>query len=367
MFDRVHRAPDASPAACRAAVDAVTPGASVVALLVADQPGVDVEAIAAALGEVPVVGAVFPRLIDGATLVDRGALALALDAPSRRAIIPSTFEPPEILASMLGPALEPTGARAGSPTLLVLVDGHAPGSATALLDAIRLPYLHLAAPMIGGGAGFFSEIDPRPCLFTERGPLARGGGLVVRLEAIASVAIEHGWSPLAGPFLATKADNTTVRELDWRPAREVYGEALGSDAVPRVSLQHPLAVLGPGGSMSVRDLLSFTEDGGIFTFGQIDPRALIAILRAEPESLIGAAGAAARAAFLGAPRPACSSFVFDCVSRADALAERFGEELTRIHRESTTPLWGALSLGELASTGERAAAFHNKTVVVAAR
>lgn len=343
-------------------------GPGLVALLVPDQPGLDVEAIARALGPTPVVGAVFPALIDGTQRVDTGALALAIDAPARRAILPSTFEPPDVLASMLGPALEPPAPSAAPPTLMVLVDGYAAGAATALLDAIRLPYLHLGARIFGGGAGY-GQLGPRPCLFTERGPLHRGAGLVVRIEAASSIGMEHGWSTLAGPFLATKGDHTTVRELDWRPAREVYAEATGTTLHPRVSMQHPLAIVGPGGSTVVRDPLSFTEDGGIFTFGHVGVRALVSIMRAEPEALIGAAGAAARAALLGAPRREGprTTFVFDCVSRADALAGRFGEELVRIHREVTGALWGALSLGEVSSTGERGVEFHNKTVVVTVR
>lgn len=370
--------PEASPAGCRAAVDAVAKGASLVVLLLADQPDLDLERITEALGVdpvTPVVGGIFPALIDGTELVTAGALAVALDVPVRRAIVASTFEPPTVIASMLGHALEPSGRPSPlPPTLLVLVDGHAPGSATALIDALGLPYLHQAARVFGGGAGC-GQRGAGPCLFTERGVLPRGGGLVVRIEATSSVALEHGWSTLAGPFFATKTHHTTIGELDWRPARDVYSETIGATAAPHVSMRHPLAILGPQGQMLVRDPLSFTEDGGIYTFGDMGARALVAILRAEPEALIGAAGAAARAAVLGASglapttpdRPARTGFVFDCVSRADALAGRFGEELTRIQREVGDPLWGVLSLGEIGSTGERSVELHNKTVVVTVR
>ncbi len=368
VFDRAHRVEDASPAACRAAVDAVAGSAGVVALLVADQPDLDVEAITAQLGPTPVVGGVFPALIEGTRLFTHGALALAIDAPARRAVLPSTFEPPDVIAAMLGPALEPAARTAEPPTLMVLVDGYAAGAATALLDAIRLPYLHLGARVFGGGAGY-AQLGPRACLFTERGPLHRGAGLVVRFEARCSVGTEHGWSTLAGPYLATKGDHTTVRELDWRPAREVYAEATGTTAHPRVSMQHPLAIVGPQGAMLVRDPLSFTEEGGIFTFGQVGQRALVSIMHADPDALIGAAGAASRSALLDASRrgPPRTTFVFDCVSRADTLGARFGEELVRIHREATGTLWGALSLGEISSTGERGVELHNKTAVVTIR
>lgn len=367
MFDRAQRLAEATPAACRAAVDALAPGAGLVVLLVAEQPELDVEAIAAALGPTPVLGAVFPALIEGAELFRRGALVLTVDAPARRAILPSTFEPSDVLRSILAPALEPPTPHDPSrpPTLLTLFDGAVAGASTSVLDALRLPYLHLGARFFGGGAGY-AQPTARPCLFTERGALPPGGGLVAIIEATSSVASEHGWSQLSGPYFASRTARTTVCELDWRPAREVYAEALGRAGEPRVSLMHPLGLI-LGDRLVVRDPLAFTEDGGIYTFGDVGARALVAILRAEPDALIGAAGAAARAALLGAAQPAASSFVVDCVSRADTLGARFGEELVRIRREATPRLWGALSLGEVASSGERGVEFHNKTVVVTVR
>jgi len=369
MFQRVERASAPTPAACRAAVDAAARDSTAVMLCIADQPGLDLEAIAAALSDAScaVIGGVFPALVSGGARFTTGALAFGFSAASRRAILQNTFEPSAVLTSILRSALDgpPTPK---PPTLLMLVDGQAPGSATCLLDAVRLPYLHLGATAIGGGAGY-ATASVRPCLFTEHGMLPRGGGVVLQIDAPNSVAAEHGWIRMSGPHYANRSSQTTIDELDWRSASEVYVEAIGAPRgafSPKWAAQHPIAVLGVRETTALRDPVAFTGTGGVYTLGHIPEHALVAIMRAEPLSLIGAAGAAARAANGASESRVRRGLVFDCVSRHDALAERFDEELQRIQREFDQPIAGALTLGEIASNGARGVEFHNKTVVVAA-
>jgi hypothetical protein len=103
---------------------------------------------------------------------------------------------------------------------------------------------------------------------------------------------------------------------------------------------------------------------------------VVVVLEAEAENLLAAvtrAARSARRAIEEAPAGAARGvFVADCVSRTDALGSRYPEELVRIHQELNgsehgTPIAGALTLGEIASRGQRFVDFYNKTVVVGVR
>ena len=54
----------------------------------------------------------------------------------------------------------------------------------------------------------------------------------------------------------------------------------------------------------------------------------------------------------------------DCISRVLYLEEAFAQELSAVH-EPDVPLIGALTLGEIANTGEDYLEFYNKTAVIA--
>ena len=59
--------------------------------------------------------------------------------------------------------------------------------------------------------------------------------------------------------------------------------------------------------------------------------------------------------------------IFDCISRSMFLDNGFQEEPDRVSRVfEERPLFGALTLGEIASNGSMSIEFHNKTCVVAA-
>jgi hypothetical protein len=89
------------------------------------------------------------------------------------------------------------------------------------------------------------------------------------------------------------------------------------------------------------------------------------ILSGDADDLVAAASMALElgmAAFTGPREPAITLFI-DCISRSLALGEDFGRELEAVAR-SSTPLVGALTLGEIANSGKDYLEFYNKTSVV---
>ncbi|MCC7383948.1 MAG: FIST C-terminal domain-containing protein [Deltaproteobacteria bacterium] len=381
MFDQVELRADADPATCRALVERlgeVGPRPTPVLLMLADQPGLDLEALVSELSNaaVPVIGGVFPALIHGSEVHSRGALGVAFSASARRVVIRNLFEPANLIGLTLSQLR--TGTRAGGLTLSMLVDGQAAGSATALLEAARLEFLHLGADFIGAGAGYWS-VDARPCLFTERELLPRGSGIVLAIDRRTSVEVDHGWSALGAPFFASRVRDTTLFELDWQPAIDVYAAAIsrvepstraGGDLLEQAR-RFPLAIVKHHDELVVRDPVSLTEDGGIFTLGAIPDCSLVVPVSGAPENLLAAATVVSKAVRRRSEeregRTPAAALVLDCASRLEAIGDRFGEELARVQREFEQPIAGALSLGGIASRRGRAVNFFNRTVVVGAR
>jgi hypothetical protein len=389
VFEWAEYSEDISPESLARLVSAVSAHASgdgdrLTILLLADQRGLDLEAIVAALGaEQRVIGAVFPALLDASGVRNRGAYAVLADVPSERAILRDAFEPAAVVEAQASVLLQEHPEAA---TLFVLLDGQTPGSADTVLQGLRHPFVEKGASFIGGGAGYGS-LSAGPCLFTESEVLPRGAAIVVRFGARSFIGVEHGWSKLAGPFYASRTDNTTVLELNWRRASEVYEEHVGplvdgpitAESFPSVGARFPLAVLKMKEGLIVRDPMVLTPDGGLFTLGTVPEHSLVVVLEAAPDALLAAATAAARNAKRGAeehggraPRSelaggAIHAFVFDCVSRIDALGTHFGNEVDAIQREFSAPIVGVLSLGEVASSAGNVVEFYNKTTVVVCR
>jgi hypothetical protein len=374
MFDAACVTESAEPhvvlEAARTLVAAAARPVRHVMVWLAEQPGLDLAALSAALAPlgVPVTGAVFPTLIDGTTLRMRGAFVFAFERPTRRLVVHELFAARELHAARLRREL---GGHRGPRTLLALVDGRAAGAASQLVDALQPPFLAPEVTICGGGAGYW-VVGHGPCLFTEDEVLPDGGAVLLEADTRATVAIAHGWIELAGPFVASRCRDTTVLELDWRPAIDVYRETIARATgrpldelhFPSVCKLFPLGLLRRRDPSVIRDPVVVTDDGGLMTLGEVQPQALVAILEAVPPALLDAAEEAARAVAAGSPRQALA---FDCVTRVDSLGARYPEELQRIAAGlgPGSRWYGALSLGELASRADRLVDWYNKSLVIA--
>lgn len=358
--------PDPTPAAVqRLAAEALAQGARGLIVWAADANGLapaDVDAWLAQL-PVPVAGGVFPQLIHGGENHERGYVVVGW---------PSTFEVVHVdglsrddtdAAAALAQALP---APDGVAAVMVWVDGLAPRIAAAL-DAV---YDQFGSDVtyFGGGAGSLS-FQPRPCLFSREGLRADALQLVLLRERLA-LGVDHGWQPLAGPFVVTGGHGPVIESLDHRPAYEVYRDAVRSDAgrdpAPEgffdVAKGYPFGLDTPDGRLVVRDPITI-EGSGLRCVGDVPPYSLVHLLRGDPQALVQAAARGAQA--LAATRGPV--LVADCISRVLYLEQRFGEELAAIRAViGDRALAGVLTLGEVANGGDTCLEFYNKTIVLAA-
>jgi hypothetical protein len=111
----------------------------------------------------------------------------------------------------------------------------------------------------------------------------------------------------------------------------------------------------------VRDPISF-EEGKLILVTEVKVNSIINILKGNKISLINAAKEAA----IEALGENCNlAFVFNCITRKNFLEENFKEELDEIYAQiNSNNMIGALTIGEIANSGNRNINLLNKSCVI---
>jgi hypothetical protein len=314
----------------------------------------------------PVFGGVFPRIVHGGELLERGVMVVGLPCVARVHEIESLPASPRELEGALLDAFPESTIEAGR-TMFVFVDGLARGIG-ALIDALFNSF-GLDLDYVGGGAGSLSLVS-EPCIFGPSG-LRRDAAVVALVELSCGVGVAHGWRPISEGFKVTSSEGNVIRSLDWRPAFEVYrevveghaGRPLLRDAFFDLAKAYPFGITKLANETVVRDPLKLEGDA-LVCVGEVPEGAFVRILHGEPTSLIDAARRARELAgeAMGA-RSATAQVFIDCVSRVLFLEGAFERELAAVSG-GAPPTFGALTLGEIANNGRQYLEFYNKTAVV---
>lgn len=350
---------------------AMRAGARAVLVLAADGVPWPADAVSPMLQAlpVPVFGAVFPQVVFGVAHSATGLVVVGLDHQADVTVVQGLNE----AGTDYGAALAATPTTQDS--VLVLMDGLAP----CIARFVEAVFDHIGGgpSFIGGGGGSLS-FQQRPCLFTPQGLLA-GAALVVSLDMALAVGVRHGWQAIAGPFVVTGTDGNTVHQLDYRPAAEVYQACVGpqvqatldSDNFFGHAKGYPFGIERFDGSLLVRDPIVL-QGQSLVCVGEVPEQTAVHILRGDADRLIGAAAEGTEAALQALAGPAGGGLLIDCISRVLFLGDRFGEELAAVQGRlqqsgaQRHPLFGALSLGEIANNGTQCLEFYNKTLVLGA-
>lgn len=316
---------------------------------------------------VPVFGGVFPGVVHEGR-ARSGVILAGFSARAQTCIVRDLDRDPEALSRL---EIRLSAFREAQ-TVMLWVDGLS-ARIERLIDAVY-DVLGAGPAFLGGGAGD-TLLMPRPCLFTNEG-LLEGAGVIVGLPQRISVGVCHGWEPVAGPFLASAVSGNRVLGLDFRPALEVYREAVqalsglpvGAANFFEVARGFPLGVERMDGSFLVRDPVRLDGDA-LVCVGEMPPQSALHILSSQNAALLQASARACKAAQGGAAPPV-AALVVDCLSRALHLGADHGRQTDTLRnllpRSGAGPLpaFGVLSLGEIASQGGACLEFHNKTFVL---
>lgn len=247
---------------------------------------------------------------------------------------------------------------------------------TALLDDLYERYAE-RLQCFGAGAGT-GRRTPADVVFTEAG-VFREAAVVAFVVEPSTLTVRHGWRRLDGPFVATRTRGPIIQELDWEPAYELYRRVLHEVLPPTAASAHtlgearryPLGIAREGAEDVVRDPLVLDGRSGALTcLSDVPQHSVLHVLHGEATALIEAvATAVADLAAACEDRPVDSLLVFHCMSREQALGDRFQEEFLHLRncvRDAfgDCPIEGVMALGEIGADGLRRPEFHNKSVAL---
>jgi len=312
---------------------------------------------------VSVIGGIFPSVIAEEKVYPQGGILLRLPMGTRVELLPTV---PNVALPPV--PIESDEAR----TALMICDGLSPHIyqfLSRLYNAWGGGYR-----FIGGGAGFRS-LKRAPCVFTEQGVYADRAAIAL-LPQSSRVGVRHGWESLAGPLLTTATEANMLTGLNWETPVSVYQDNIeeltpyrfASSSFMHISRNFPLGYLKDGSEWVIRTPIAIQPDGSLRCVGEVPDNALMHILTGQPDRLIEAAREAVRYS-LQPTEPVDQIWVFDALSRAMVLNDRFNEELAAVQgvaQERCSAVRGAVTIGQIASPDTGYIEFYNQSIVTGA-
>lgn len=340
----------------------------------AERDAVELVQQACARRQVPVVGALFPALIEGGAFRTTGAWLLRFDEMPYAALHPNLpREPGQVPAAMdaLAADLRPHLNGDRDAALFLLFDAMVPNIAT-LLDEL---YLRLANRVNYMGANAGSEtFQPMPCLF-DGFRTVQDGVLAILMKPHSGAVLEHGYHAPSQRLIATSTEGNRIIHIDWRPAFEVYqemaraqyGVEINRENFYNYAVHFPFGIVRANGMVLVRIPVAFEEDGSLFCVGEVPPNAMLTLLKAPAVDSVHTLDTLAQGlAALDGPPTGQELLLFYCAGRRLHLGIEAAENEVRAFAQRTqaAQVAGVLSLGEIGgSTQWGYPLFHNATLV----
>ena len=313
-------------------------------------------------------GAVFPALVVGGREVQDGVVLL------RFAVMPPTL----LITDADDPLREDELAdhvrgwvgqqrHEGQPVLFTLFDACLPN----MYSLLRKIGAALEDEVSYGGVNAGSEsFQPMACLF-DLDRLVGDGVLLVLLPELARSAVAHGFDLPVRIMRANATERNRILQLEGRPAFEMYREAIRDDYGLVLSdadfyehaVHYPLAILAEDSLVQIRIPVGLDSSGGLYCVGDVPQGALVVIVKApraeESDCLEQLADQLERHA------AGLALLTFYCAGRRLHMGpEQSRAELLAL-QQKTGAQWlvGAFSLGEIATDGRGAPAFHNAALL----
>ncbi len=169
---------------------------------------------------------------------------------------------------------------------------------------------------------------------------------------------DHGWQPIGNPRTVTKAQGTTLYELDGKPAFLMYKDYFGSraldfkNALSLAAVSYPLGMKTDSSEQfMIRAPLSVKDDGSILCGAEVVEGSKIYLMLGTTTSALFAAENTAKSLMKKVhDTDKRVVFVSDCVARKILLGERAREELELLKTivGPSSELFGFYSYGQIA-------------------
>lgn len=323
---------------------------------------------------VPLIGAIFPALIDNGQFEQDGLLLIRLNKMPYyqlcTEIPPDGTELEQAVSALSRELTAALPADTEQSTLFLIFDAMLPHIAQVLEHL----YLQIADRVRYMGVNAGSEtFQPLPCLFDQE-RLVQNGLLAVLLPHHQGAALEHGYTAPERFIAATSTEGNRIISIEWRPAFEVYNERVRAqfgveitrDNFYQYAVHFPFGIIRADGEILVRIPVALQEDGSLYCVGEIPSNAILTLLEAPPVHSTTTTELLANA-LKTAHQGEGALLSFYCAGRRLHLGiDAAQEELHSLgDRLGEAPLYGALSLGEIGSSRRGGyPLFHNAAVVV---
>ena len=316
--------------------------------------------------DVDFFGGVFPSLVFGNKKCDEGVLIQYFPVACSPVLIKGLDKDKIELDNMddfLLNGLDISG--------LILVDGLASNISGFLWEIFD--YFGNQVNFIGGGAGSIT-LKQKPCLFDESG-FYQDAAIICPILMESKIKEKHGWKKLQGPLVATKTDKNIIKELNWRNAFEVYKEVVENccneiftpDNFLEIAKKHPFGISRDNDESIVRDPIIVNDLGELICVGEVKENTVLEVLTGGKYTLLDATKQLVKECHVK-NRTAETTLVFEGFSRTLVLEDEFEMELDIIQKNTLEnkdgKLFGALTLGEIASCNNGSLDFYNKTIVL---
>lgn len=322
--------------------------------------------------EVPLVGAIFPALLENNRFRSQGIILFCFDIMPPYLLIPGLRQERETLASTCNEVADRLTTQLqtcpADTSLFMLFDAMLP-QIGQILESL---YMKLADRVHYTGVNAGSErFEPMPCLFDSR-QLIGDGMLTLLLSSHEGVTLEHGYQAPQQMVAATSTEGNRIINIDWRPAFDVYTEIVkkqfGVEITPdnfyQYAVHFPFGIIRADNELLVRIPVALMEDGSLFCVGEIPPNSILTLLEApRPDSEEAVARLLQRMPERKHPN---GVLLFYCAGRRLHFGVEAAEvELSKLRRKlGGTHLFGALSLGEIGSSQRGGyPLFHNACLV----
>ncbi len=314
---------------------------------------------------ISIIGGIFPSIIYNAKKYDQGTLFIGLNDKMQVNVIKDISQ--KDYDKLDGDMEELIGDFDKSVrTMFVFIDGltkHIGKCINVLFDNYGLEINY-----IGGGSGSLS-FEQKPSLFTNYG-LLQDALVYAYSKRQSSIGVRHGWKSISGPYQVTKSEATIIKELDYKPAFELYkgvvdqyaSEPINEENFFEIAKSFPFGINSVSDTKIVRDpiILNGTE---MVCVGNVEEGIYVDILEGSSDALLKAAKDAADISQEYMNFENDFTLFIDCISRVLFLEENFDGEIKAVYK-GNAPLVGALTFGEIANNGRDYLEFYNKTSVV---
>lgn len=261
-----------------------------------------------------------------------------------------------------------------------VLTGNGADSVRGILDVLG-PHF----PVVGGAAGddfLFEKTYEYRDGEVESGAIA---GVGLAGDFTIGIGVRHGWVPIGMPMRVTKASGAVLKELDGRPAINIYEDYFGQkadelrkEALARLAITYPLGLKIPEYEQEylIRDPITVSADGSITCAAEIPEGSEVRLMIGSKERAVEAAEDAARHLMKEFERDRTRPkfvLVFNCIAREKLFAQKAGDEIHAIMQivGPDVPMLGFYTYGEQAPLGGEIRdrekcdpRFYNETVVL---